>query len=383
LSIASARARPVQTLSSSQKPPSQSRRELRAVERNRNKYAPFDAPLALLALDDFRFAFDQRKAELLRHWQGRPELDAFWANTLEIRGRNFTHAAFRQVRTTSDDDFCQLCQHVQIWIARENRDRRASLRIPREATGLRSSEDYEEPADGPRVATIYNGLSGHGQFVAFRKGDPEGSRWIDNEPLYCDWSKAAVDWLSSSPLARWQGHKFFITAGVTWSLHANHVAAKCRYQEPCVFDASSSRLTSIISPLSAQAFVAVANSDVFSYFLKKFIKHNQDIEINDMRMMPIVIPTRPQHARLQELASLCIEAKRAEFSNTPPPNPLVARTREIAAELRDGAPAYLHPSAQQILLETPRDCLAVLESAVSWEAEKLYGVEALGPFDEF
>ena len=44
LSIASARARPVQTLSSSQKPPSQSRRELRAVERNRNKYAPLDAP---------------------------------------------------------------------------------------------------------------------------------------------------------------------------------------------------------------------------------------------------------------------------------------------------------------------------------------------------
>ena len=142
-------------------------------------------------------------------------------------------------------------------------------------------------------------------------------------------------------------------------------------------------MTPIISSLSAQAFVAVANSDVFSYFLKKFIKHNQDIEINDMRMMPVVIPTRSQHTRLQELANLCIEAKRAEFSNTPPPNPLVARTREIAVELRDGAPGYLHPSAQQILLEAPRDCLAVLENAVNWEAEKLYGVEGLGPFDEF
>jgi hypothetical protein len=342
------------------------------------------APRNLIATDaDFRFAFDQRKAELLRHWQGRPELDAFWADTVEIRGRNFTHGAFRKDVTISDDDFCQLCQHIQIWITRENRDRRLDLRIPREAIGLRSSEDYEDPADGPRIATIYNGLSGHGQFVAFRKGDPEGSRWIDNEPLYCDWSKTAVDWLSSSPLARWQGHKFFITAGVTWSLHANHVAAKCRYQEPCIFDASSSRLTPIISSLSAQAFVAVANSDVFSYFLKKFIKHNQDIEINDMRMMPVVIPTRSQHTRLQELANLCIEAKRAEFSNTPPPNPLVARTREIAVELRDGAPGYLHPSAQQILLEAPRDCLAVLENAVNWEAEKLYGVEGLGPFDEF
>jgi hypothetical protein len=61
----------------------------------------------------------------------------------------------------------------------------------------------------------------------------------------------------------------------------------------------------------------------------------------------------------------------------------VARTREIAGELQADAPAYLHPSAQQILLETPQDCLAVLENAVNFEAEKLYGVEGLGPFDEF
>ncbi len=118
-------------------------------------------------------------------------------------------------------------------------------------------------------------------------------------------------------------------------------------------------------------------------FLKKFIKHNQDIEINDMRMMPVVIPSRPQHTRLQELAKLCIEAKRAEFTNTPPPNALVARTREIAGELQADAPSYLHPSAQQILVETPQDCLSILESAVNFEAEILYGVEGLGPFAEF
>jgi hypothetical protein len=47
------------------------------------------------------------------------------------------------------------------------------------------------------------------------------------------------------------------------------------------------------------------------------------------------------------------------------------------------APAYLHPSAQLKLLPTAADCLAVLELAVNWETEKLYGVEAPGPFDEF
>jgi len=35
------------------------------------------------------------------------------------------------------------------------------------------------------------------------------------------------------------------------------------------------------------------------------------------------------------------------------------------------------------LLETPADCLAVVELMVNWEVEKLYGVEGLGPFDEF
>jgi hypothetical protein len=227
---------------------------------------------------------------------------------------------------------------------------------------------------------LYTDRSAVGAYFAFH---------LVRNDQFCSLAEWVADWMFSNsgrrepnmPVVRNAG--LYLTAGVTWSLHANHVPAKCRYQEPCIFDASSSRLTPIISSLSAQAFVALANSDVFSFFLKKFIKHNQDIEINDMRMMPVVIPTRPQHARLQELAKLCIEAKRAEFSNTPPPNPLVARTREIAQELRGHAPAYLQPSAQQLLLEAPRDCLAVLENAVNWDAEKLYGVEGLGPFDEF
>ena len=59
------------------------------------------------------------------------------------------------------------------------------------------------------------------------------------------------------------------------------------------------------------------------------------------------------------------------------------RLRALADELAAKAPAYLHPSTQLKLLPTAADCLAVLELAVNWEAEKLYGVEALGPFDEF
>lgn len=62
---------------------------------------------------------------------------------------------------------------------------------------------------------------------------------------------------------------------------------------------------------------------------------------------------------------------------------LTAAVQPIEADLAAQGPEYLRPGKQAKLLATAADCLAILERAVSWEAEKLYGVEALGPFDEF
>ena len=66
-------------------------------------------------------------------------------------------------------------------------------------------------------------------------------------------------------------------------------------------------------------------------------------------------------------------------SATRPGSLCAAFTRQLLVS----APAYLRPSAQTILLTTAADCLHILERAVNWEAERLYGVEGLGPFDEF
>ncbi|HUW11843.1 MAG TPA: hypothetical protein VM537_19105 [Anaerolineae bacterium] len=57
--------------------------------------------------------------------------------------------------------------------------------------------------------------------------------------------------------------------------------------------------------------------------------------------------------------------------------------RVLAAGLTAHAPAHLRPDAQLRLLDTAEACLRVIELTVNWEAENLYGVEGLGPFDEF
>lgn len=343
-------------------------------------------PKSLVATDeDFQFAWQKRKPELLKHWREEGRLKSFWEGELQFGKESFDPRPFKGIKKLSDADFCVLCQHLQKWFARENAVRREFKKplIPKEALALRSSESYSDPTDAPRIAAIYNGLSGRGFFVPFRKGDPVGNRWVDNEPLYIDWSQDAARWLSESPEARWQGHRFFLTEGVTWSLHANHVATKARLQQPCVFDASGSRLTPSHETLSAAAFLGFLNSDVFSFFLKKFVKHNQDVEINDLRMMPLVIPTKPQEKKLRQLAEWAIEAKRLTFSNTAQSQELVVAVRRLSEELLSKAPKYLHPPAQLRLLTTAEDALSVIELAVNWEAEKLYGVEGLGPFDEF
>ena len=291
-------------------------------------------PKNLVAADaDFQFAWKQRKAELLAHWRKEPDLRSFWQR--ERFAQDASQPAHAQ-KKVSDAEFCQLCQEFQAWVAEKSNE--ASHTIPWEALGLRSSENYTDPADAPRIATIYNGLSGRGQFVPFRKGDPEGNRWVDNEPLFIDWSRNSATWFfensgrpeSGMPVVR--NAYLYFTSGVTWTAVANHVAMKARFQEPCVFDADSMRLTPVPGVIHPLAFLALLNSDVVSFFKMKFIKHTQKWEIGELRQLPLVMPTKAQETRLTALAERATEAKRLTFNNAAPSNDLTARVRQVAAD---------------------------------------------------
>lgn len=326
---------------------------------------------------DFDYAWKERKKELWARWRTRPEIKGFWATPPASR--------------VTDEEFCRVCGELQSWVAAESarRKKESGKGLPRDLLGLRSSESYSDPADAPRIAAIYAGLRGRAQWTPYRKGDPEGNRWIDDDPLYVEWSATNVGFFfdnSGRPETRMpvirNAHLYF-TSGVTYSLHANHVSMKARMQAPCVFDASGSRLTPLPGRLPVRVFLAILCSDAFSFLLKRFVKHNQDVEINDLRTMPIVLPTPAQGKRIDRLARLAIAAKRHGFAGETPPDDLVAECRTIEAALLADAPAYLRPPAQAVTYQSPDDCLAVIERAVNWEAERLYGVEGLGPFDEF
>jgi hypothetical protein len=174
----------------------------------------------------------------------------------------------------------------------------------------------------------------------------------------------------------------FFTPGVTYTLLGNHVALKAKLQPTCVFDAGASRLTPIIDSVSAYTFLSVLNSNVFSYIIRKFIKHTAAYEINDIRMAPFVIPSIEQATYLDTLGKRAVEAKELVLKKLDPSSDLITFSREIVRK-QQSAPKYLQPRPQLLLLDSSEECLIAIELAVQWEVEKLYGVEGMGPFDEF
>ncbi len=328
--------------------------------------------------DDFAFAWQRRKQELWDVWRKAPELQDFWAETADLLAGS--RAVSPKAKTVSDAAFCAVCQEALRWLPAQ----KPKKGNPRAILGLRSSEEYADPADAPRVAAIYNGFCGRGVFASFRKGDPEGNRWLDNEPLFIDWSTDAVDFLSSSPKARWQGHSYFMLDGLSWTRGLNHVPLKAKFIPACVLDVNAMKLSVVKSgKFRNETLLALFNSDLFSFVLKRFINHTWMAQISDLRQMPLVIPTRQQERQLKQLAERCLESKRLALDGRPATQELTAAARQWIGELRAAGPNYLQPPAQASTLQSPEDCLAVFELAVNWEAERLYGVEGLGPFDEF
>ncbi len=351
-------------------------------------------PPGLVAGDtDFGYTWGRRKAELLAHWRVLPDLAEFWKTADLLGPGHDSIAAFAADRDISDEEFCGLFAYLVTWREAENERRRRSRRrgetISLRDLGLRNGENYTEPADCPRIAVIYNGLRGRGQWVTFRKGDPEGNRWVDDEPLYIDWSPRAVAWLFDNsgrsearmPVVR-NAHLYF-RDNVTWSRTANHTDIKARVQPRSVFDSDSTVLTPVTEAVGSLPFIALLNSNLMSYLCKHLLNNTNKYEIGDLRMLPLVAPTDAQQAGLASLAQAAIAAKRLTFADGQPSHELVVFSRELAAELTAHAAAYLKPDAQQQLLDTADACLKVIELAVNWEAEMLYGVEGLGPFDEF
>ena len=307
----------------------------------------------------------ERQRELINRWDNNPAVKS----------------VFKELLKDNNDDFQAIVESLK----RKFHPTRVLELKKGEIYRIVYPSEIAEPEawdEAIRKNLVSEGIDGGRTWVPFRKGDPEGNKWIDDEPLFINWSKENVEYLKNAPEARWQGHEFFFQKGVTWTRGANHTQVKARFQNECIFDVNAMRLTPLSSIFTAEVLLSIFNSNIFSFILKKFIAHTWMIQLNDIRQMPIVVPSEFQYSELEALSIKAVKAKELTFTKMQPSRELVDFCHGLA-ENQKYAPEYLQAPKQLKLISTPDECLNIIELAVQWAVERLYGVEGRGPFNEF
>ncbi|MFA5493090.1 MAG: restriction endonuclease, partial [Bacteroidales bacterium] len=183
-----------------------------------------------------------------------------------------------------------------------------------------------------------NGITDDKTFVPYDKGDKDGNRWYAPTPYYIDWNRENVKALQTDPKARWQGYQFFFREGFCWNFallpqNEESKIIKCRIKEKTVNDVMTMALCSIFKFSPNYYIVALLNSK-FSYnYLKTFINSTAGQQINDIRQLPIIIPTDEQLCKYKDIFDSAVKIQKDKFAGKISVDEAEEKLTEIQKEL--------------------------------------------------
>ena len=117
--------------------------------------------------------------------------------------------------------------------------------------------------------------------------------------------------MKTDPKARYQGYTFYFREGFCWNNVLNPEARllKVKIKQKSVNDVGSMALTSNLPTLPSVYFVGLLNSNILFDYYREFVNCSVNIQINDIRQMPIVIPSDNELDALLLLINDAIELK--------------------------------------------------------------------------
>jgi hypothetical protein len=223
-----------------------------------------------------------RQSELLRTWQADPQL-----RPLLPKGASMAESlAIMRHRESSAG---QGLRRGEVW-------------------RVVNPEDVADPTAWPEDWRRHGAESGP-VWVPYEKGDPYGRRWVHDNPFLIRWDREAVAALRCSERGRGQpvlrNPQFFFRPGVTWSNLSSH-SLKARLQPPCVFDVGSMTLFPAVPWLDPLVLLAWLNAGPTTTLLKAYLNHTLNFQINDLRLLPVPVPTPQTAAVLRGLAAQAV-----------------------------------------------------------------------------
>lgn len=136
----------------------------------------------------------------------------------------------------------------------------------------------------------------------------EGEPYYTPVTEYIDWSRESVQQLQSDPNTRWQGYEYFFKEGLFISRGGTGNPV-IRYAPPAVIDSSGGIYIPTSERVSARYLSGLLNSSLIQAIIERFINGTVNTQIQDMRVVPIVIPSETEQARMEELVDQAIAAR--------------------------------------------------------------------------
>lgn len=145
-------------------------------------------------------------------------------------------------------------------------------------------------------------------WVMYFRGNEEGDIWKVNNPEYIFWSRENVDELRKGEKtnSRWQGSDYFFKPGFGW---VDYFGAKLKgfYVEPTVYSKNVVKFHSEL--LEDEFLLGVLNSAYISFYVRNYITNTRTLQINDGKLIPIIIPTKEQAERITNYVKKILNLK--------------------------------------------------------------------------
>lgn len=139
------------------------------------------------------------------------------------------------------------------------------------------------------------------------KGDP----YYTPITQYIDWSKDSISGIRKDGLIRNKRYYFeegiFISRGGTGK-------PVIRYSPPAAVDSSGGIYIPTYDQVSAKFLNGLLNSSFIQHLINCFINGTVNTQIQDMRLVPIVIPTDEQLTRMERLVDEAISIRVSELN---------------------------------------------------------------------
>lgn len=91
--------------------------------------------------------------------------------------------------------------------------------------------------------------------------------------------------------SRWQGSKYFGKTGFAWVDYFTK-NIKAFFVEEGIYSKNIVKLSSLVQSALDKYLVAVLNSKFISYYIRNFITTTHTLQINDGRLIPVIIPPK-------------------------------------------------------------------------------------------